>query len=89
MELPLLYEEEDEGEDSWKRVAAEGEKPSFGIGPGYHNSVHDSLYKQVIWSQEEAAKAYCSKEPTLDFVYVDKKVKRPMLYRKFTRPEKP
>ncbi len=50
-EMRMIYRDEPR---NLRRVAEEGEEPSFKIGPQHDRPVHPDFYKNVIFSREEA-----------------------------------
>jgi len=72
-EIPLLYGEIDEYDGEPRRVAKEGEKPDFLMGPGHFTPRHPEFFQHVIKSREEAREKFCKSKPELGFVYENKK----------------
>jgi hypothetical protein len=70
----LAYKEIDPFDGNPRKVAEEGEKPDFLMGPGNFTPLHPEFFKDVIMNREEARAKFCTVKPEPQFAYENKKL---------------
>lgn len=73
-EMPIIHDAIEPGVGAPRRIAKEGEEPTFRIGPGNWKPKYPQFLQHVVWPKENARDKYCKEKPDPDFIYADKKL---------------
>jgi hypothetical protein len=73
-EIPIVHDPIEPGVGVPRRIASEGEEPTFRIGPGSWKPKYSEFIQHVIWPKENAREKYCNVKPEPEFIYLDKKL---------------
>jgi len=72
-EIPIIYQDETPEIFRPTRLAEDGEKPDFQLGPKHVQPIHEEFYEHVIFNKEAAREKYCNgPPPEPDFIYARK-----------------
>lgn len=69
----MLHDPIEPGVGDPRRLAAEGEEPTFRLGPGNWKAKFPELLQHVVWTREAAREKYCTKVPSYDFMYLKRR----------------
>jgi len=73
-EMPIIHDAIEPGVGAPRRIAAEGEEPTFRIGPGNWKPKYPQFLQHVVWPKDNARDKFCKEKPEPDFIYADKKL---------------